>query len=262
MAIFGRKTENPQPNYQVTSSYVVKRTFSQIIDTIHFEMLRNWRKTVLLLGAYTLVFVFFYYLNVQVYSDPTNLLPSNPNDYIAKGYMLLIPLMVFVLAAAYGASIITEDYEKQTGNLVFPNTTKFRLLSGRFTAALVLGMLSLIVYYVLIAVDVFFRYNQVPIPTELWVSLGWAILYLFLLLSFVTFVSSFMRSTALVIILAFVFVLVVSVVARRLIIFTGYTGEPYFIISYFGDIISNSLDMPATRSEQIPFGNKGRLYTN
>ena len=85
----------------------MKRTFTQIIDTIHFEMLRNWRKTVLLLGAYTLVFVFFYYLNVQVYSDPSNVLPPNPNDYISKGYMLLIPLMVFVLAADYGASIIT-----------------------------------------------------------------------------------------------------------------------------------------------------------
>lgn len=251
--------DNSQMNSSLKSSYVFERTFSQIFNTIYFEVLRQWRKTLLLLGVYALVFAFFYVLNIQVYSDPNNPLPSSPDAYI-QTYLVLITIMVLVIAAAYGSSIIVEDFEKQTGNLIFPNSTKFRLLTGRFIAAFILGTLSLVLFYILIAFDVFLRYGQIPL--ELWASLGWAILYLYLLLALLTFFSSFMPNTALVMILAFVIVVVVSVIARRLVLFTGYTGEPFFVISYFGDIISASLNMPSPRYTLQSFGRNGRIYTD
>ena len=229
MVVFKKQQE--QYEQPIGRWYSLKRSFTQIFDTTYFEIIRYIRRTIFLVSLYVVIFIFFFLLTNRLYSDPNNPLPINSVDYITN-YLSLIGLMILIIAITYGSSIIVEDFEKQTGNLIFPNITKPRLLTGRFIAGYLLGMLSIIVFYFLISLDVFIHYNALPI--ELWISMFWAILYLFPLLALVTFLSSCMRSTALVAIVSFIGVMVLFVIARKLIIFTGYTGEPFFLMNYIG----------------------------
>ena len=237
-------TSFENPNF--STSYVFKRTFSQIFDTIKFEIVRNFRKFLLILGLFFVVFAIFFYNNFNTYSDPNNLLPALSNDYILSYLDFAITIMILVLAVVFGASIIVEDFEKQTGNLMFPNSTKFRLLTGRTIAAFILGSICLIFYYLLIGLDTFRNYSTLPV--EFYYSFFWAELYFLMLLSFTIFFSSFSRSSSLVIILVVLLILIVFTIIERLIPILGYEGEPLFILTYFSNIITSILAFPAQRS--------------
>lgn len=230
------------PNF--SSSYVFKRTYTQIFDTFKFEIVRNLRKFLLILGLFFVVFLIFFLNNINTYSDPNNLLPTLSNNYIL-GYLDVIGIMILVLAVVFGASTIVEDFEKQTGNLMFPNSTKLRLLIGRTTAAFILGSVCLILFYTLIGLDTLRNYSTLPV--EFFYSFFWAELYFLMLLAFTIFFSSFSRSTALVIILVVLLILIVFTILERLIPILGYEGEPLFIISYFSSIITSILAFPAQR---------------
>ena len=252
------------PNF--SSSYVLKRTFSQIFDTIKFEIVRNFRKLLLIMALFFGVFAIFFIYYFNTYSDPTNLLPLLPNEYI-RGYLdLAIQIMILVLAVVFGASTVVEDFEKQTGNLMFPNSTKIRLLAGRTIAAFILGSICIILYYLLIGLDTFRNYNTLPV--EFYYSFFWAELYFLMLLSFTIFFSSFSRSSALVIILVVLLILIVFTIVMRLIAFAGYEGEPLFILPYFASIITEILTYPVSRKLTLRLdirrseGAAGRTFTN
>ena len=237
------------PNF--SSTYVFKRTFSQILDTIKFELVRNFRKFVLIMGLFFIVFAIFFYNNVNTYSDPNNLLPALSNNYVLSYLSLarifsIISIMILVLAVVFGASIIVEDFEKQTGNLMFPNSTKLRLLTGRTIAAFILGSMCIIFYYLLIGLDTFRSYSSLPV--EFYYSFFWAELYFLMLLSFTIFFSSFSRSTSLVIILMVLLVLIVFTILERVISILGYQDEPFFILTYFSEIITYILQYSSQRS--------------
>ena len=244
------QTSFENPNF--SSSFVFKRTFSQIFDTIKFEIVRNFRKFLLILGLYFVVFAIFFYNNFNTYSDPNNLLPALSNDYILSYLDFAITIMILVLAVVFGASIIVEDFEKQTGNLMFPNSTKLRLLTGRTIAAFILGSICLTFYYLLIGLDTFFFRNY-SLPVEFYYSFFWAELYFLMLLSFTIFFSSFSRSSSLVIILVVLLILIVFTIIERLIPILGYEGEPLFILTYFSNIVTSILAYPAQRSRLVTF---------
>ncbi len=234
------------PNF--SSLYVMKRTFTQILDTIRFEFTRNLKKTILMLGLYFVVFALIFAYNFS----NRNFISDVPSTYIQGTYFLsgeLISLLPLLLAIVFGSSLLVEDFQNTTGNLLFPNTTKFRLLIGRTLSSFVLGSISLFLFYFLIAFDVMFEYSSLTIvPMEFWYSLFWCLLYYFMLLSLTIFFSSFSRSTAIVIVLVVLLILVVSMIFRVFIVLTGYSQEPIFIITYFGDIINEILSYPQQRS--------------
>ena len=153
--------------------------------------------------------------------------------------------MILVLAVVFGASIVVEDFEKQTGNLMFPNSTKFRLLVGRTVAALILGSICLTFFYLLVGLDTLRNYSTLPV--EFYYSYFSAELYFIMLLSFTIFFSSFSRSTSLVIILVVLLVLIVFTILERIIPILGYEGEPLFILTYFASIITSILAYPSQR---------------
>lgn len=245
-------TTNKYNNPHLDQSYVLKRTFSQILDIIRFEVTRNLKKTLLILLIFVGIFGIFFAFNIYTFSNPNNVLPNIPGQYIQGSYLSMIALMILILAILFGSSIIVEDFEHQTGNLIFPNVTKFRLMTSRVIAGFALGSVSLVSYYFLIALDVMYEYGLSHIPLELFYSLFWALMYYFTILSFTVLFSSFARSTSVVIILLLVFVLVVLNIVSVLVAFAGYTGEPIYNITYFGNIITQILTYPISRSVSQP----------
>jgi len=226
----------------------LKRNISQIGNTITFEFKRNLRNFIIMLVVFTSVFFLLLLISeLQLAQDVQ--LPNDPIDYVDDYLTQFFGFLIIISASLFGGSIIVEDVKKQTGNLLFPKISKTRLLIGRLTSRYTLNAICVIFYYVLIGTVTFIKYTEIPI--NLWVSLGWALLYTFTILTFVTFMSSIMRSTSATIIVSILFLLIVFHIITMILRFAGLTMEPLFLLTYYEGIISGSLSMPNPRYAEI-----------
>jgi len=226
----------------------LKRNISQIGNTITFEFKRNLRNFIIMLIVFTSVFFLLLLISeLQLAQDVQ--LPNDPIDYVDDYLTQFFGFLIIISASLFGGSIIVEDFKKQTGNLLFPKISKTRLLIGRLTSRYTLNAICVIFYYVLIGTVTFIKYTEIPI--NLWVSLGWALLYTFTILTFVTFMSSIMRSTSATIIVSILFLLIVFNIITMILSFAGLTMEPLFLLTYYEGIISGSLSMPNPRYGEI-----------
>ena len=227
----------------------LKRNISQIGNTIAFEFRKNLKNFIIMLIIFTSVFFLLLLISeLQLAQDVA--LPSDPIDYVDDYLTEFFGFLIIISASLFGGSIIVEDFKKQTGNLLFPKISKTRLLIGRLTSRYTLNAICVSIYYVLAGIVTFAKYSEIPI--NLWASLGWALLYTFTILTFVTFMSSIMRSTSATIIVSILFLLIVFNIIIMILTFAGLTMEPLFILTYYGEIISGSLAMPNPRYAELP----------
>jgi len=222
----------------------LKRNISQIGNTIAFEFRKNLKNFIIMLIIFTSVFFLLLLISeLQLAQDVA--LPSDPIHYVDDYLTEFFGFLIIISASLFGGSIIVEDFKKQTGNLLFPKISKTRLLIGRLTSRYTLNAICVSIYYVLAGIVTFAKYSEIPI--NLWASLGWALLYTFTILTFVTFMSSIMRSTSATIIVSILFLLIVFNIITMILRFAGVTMEPLFILTYYQGIISGSLAMPNPR---------------
>ena len=218
----------------------VKRGFVQVKKTITFEFARNGMKAITTLIISFVVYLLFLIIAIIEESQGAPV-SEDPADYF-KAYLMMIGFLILIITTTFGGSIIAEDFEKQTGNLLFPKITKDRLLVGRFIARYLYSAGAVIFYYVLVAITTFIKYNV--IPKIIWGSLGWALLYTFALLSFTTFFSSIMKRSSTAMISTILIVLIVFQLLTMLIMYAGITVEPFFMLTYYESIITRWFNMP------------------
>lgn len=225
----------------------LRRDLTQIGDTITFDFKRNLKSFILMLIVFLGIFIVFLIVNELQYLQDVPL-PEEPINYI-NSYMSMFGFMVILSAAGFAGSIIAEDFHRQTGNLIFPKISKTRLLIGRVISRYGLNAICVGFYYVLIGVMTFIKYEEIPIV--IWGSLGWALLYTFMIFSFVTLMSSIMKSTAISIIVSILFLLIVFNMLSMILRFAGVEGEPLYILTYYEGIITASMNMPDPRYSEI-----------
>ena len=239
------KMEQPK---QIREKIGSKRKLQQIYDIGYFEFIRNFKKTLVLTVLAILIFILF--LIIELYRLNRGLeLPEDPADF-ALSFLSMMNLLILICSTSYGGSIIVIDFEKLTGNILFPKISRERLLIGRFTANYLMNAFIMLFYYILVAIIVFIKY--LGIPKILWISLGWTLLYSLLILSFVTFFSSFMRSTAGAVVITLVLNMIVfSIIESIVSLFS--TIEPLFLFPYYSRIITACFNMPeGDRFQTIP----------
>ncbi|MFX1573218.1 MAG: ABC transporter permease [Promethearchaeota archaeon] len=231
--------------------------FTQIVDTINFELKRFFKTFILMIFVFLGIFTIFYVVQELQYLQNVQL-PEDPIDYI-NSYMGMFGFMVILSAAGFAGSIIADDFHRQTGNLIFPKISKTRLLIGRVISRYALNGICITFYYILVGVITFVKYGEIPLV--LWVSMGWALLYTFMIFSFVTLMSSIMKSTAISIIVSILFLLMVFNLIIIILRFVGLEIEPLFIPTYYEGIITGSMRMPNPRYTEIRMptgpGNQG-----
>ena len=230
-----------------------KMAFIQISDTMNFELKRNKKKVLMMLIFFGCIFLLFLLVQqLQEYAGSE--LPEDPLTYISS-YLSMIGMVIIISSSLFAGSIIADDYQKGTRNLLFPKIGKTRLLIGRIIILFLLNSLCISFYYMLISIITFIKYAMIPI--SILESLGWALFYCFTLFSFVTFISSFMKSTSYSIIVSILLLLIVFTMLDSVLMFTGITEyiEPFFLITYYENIIIHCFDMPDPRyGSPIPSG--------
>ena len=232
-----------------------KRSVMQIHRTAKFELLKNYRKFISMLIMSLGVFILFLIIaEISEYNGTPK--PDEAVDYVIS-YLGMIEFLIIIIASTFGGNIIAEDFEKRTGNLLFPKITKDRLLIGRIIARYLYVALTIGFYYLLVGIMTVIKYGGVP--KIIWGSMGWALLYGFLLFSFYVFLSSFMKRSSSAIVTGILTLLIVFQLLNMVLRFTGATVEPFFILTYLGQIMLAWFNMPATdaRFVETAFGRPG-----
>ncbi|MBY8999631.1 MAG: ABC transporter permease subunit [Candidatus Heimdallarchaeota archaeon] len=219
------------------------RSLDQVGATTKFELRRNVKNSIISLFVAGFVFVLSLIINL-ITESRLGESPETATEYITS-YLGMISFFILIIATMFGGNIIALDYDKQTGNLLFPKITKGRLFVGRLIARYLLSVFAVIFYYILVVIVAAFKYTDLPVET--WASLGWALLYTFLVLSLVIFFSSFMKKTSTVIVVSLVMVLLVFNLGSTILTITGVEIEPLFILTYYSNIITQSFAMPTDR---------------
>ena len=223
----------------------ITRVVIQIGDTIFFEFRKNLKKLLFLLG-FTAVFIYLNMFLVKgLMADLGIEDPETIKDYVSQQFAFFSTLLT-ISAAAFFGSIIVEDAEKRTGNIMFPKIGKDRLIVGRFIAIYLMFSFLILIYYASVVLTALSIYSD-PIPKELWESFGWALFYALALSSFVTFISSISKSVNISVVLSILFLLIVFDIGTTIIMFSGSKIEPLFILTYHSNIITAVFDFPEQR---------------
>ena len=213
-----------------------KRGLYQIIRTVSFELKRNLKKLLIMGIIDTALIILFYFINQLQDNNP-----EESRDYFTS-YLGMISFLMMIIGILFASSIIVEDFEKQTGNLLFPKIERGRLLIGRYVARYIYAAISVLIYYGEIMILTYNEYNE--LPEMMWNSFFWALMYLHLVMAFVTLMSALLNRIGTAIIMSITFLLMVFVSITTLLMYSESTVEPLFDITYYADIITNIFDMP------------------
>ncbi|MFX1346904.1 MAG: ABC transporter permease [Promethearchaeota archaeon] len=232
----------------------LRRDFMQIRDTISFELRRNLNRFIIML----LMYLSFFILGIVILESSENLgipIPTDSTEYI-KGYLdSQFGFLLIISGAAFGGSIIAEDFSKQTSNLLFPKTTKANLLIGRIISRYFLMAVCLMIYYFLICSTTLIKYEGIPLT--ILSSFGWALFCSFTILIFFTMLSSFMKNTSMAIIAGILITLIIFEMVSMILSMSGIIDNNelpmLFILTYYMRIIPESLSMPQQRYSIIRF---------
>ncbi|MHA1776798.1 MAG: hypothetical protein DRO88_03270 [Promethearchaeia archaeon] len=219
-----------------------QRRFSQIIDTLIFDLQMNWRKILILSSVAVVIFALSLLLGVWQINRNSQAFPT-VEAYI-QNYFSFISLFILILAVSYGSNMLVVDFQERTGNLLFPKISKSRLFIGRYLSGLIQGGIILVFYYWLVVIPVFLEFDVIPL--SFWKSLGFAVLYYIALLSFSIFFSSIVKRSSGAVITTLLLIIIAFPIINS--IFSLSTSvEPLFLLDYYGNIISNILNMPDQR---------------
>lgn len=249
MAEIAKNNKNMAFTIEKTKSGA-KRSVIQIQKTIEFEFQKNLSKFISMLLTTIGIFLLFLVIEL-IQSAQGSEVPADPTDYFS-GYLMMIDFLILIIAVAFGGGIIAEDFEKDTGNLLFPKIQKDRLLIGRIIARYIYAAMCVIFYYVLIGIATLIIYESLPLIV--WESMGWALLYTFAVFSFMILFSSFMKRAASAMIVGMLIILMVFQLLTIILMYTGVTIEPLFMLTYYANIITSWFNMPSERFTEVGLG--------
>lgn len=182
-----------------------------------------------------------------------------PSEYLSN-YLVNTGLFVVLAAAFFGGDALSVDFSTGAGYymLVLPIRRPV-LLAGRYTAATLVTLAVLGVYYVFGTVGAAYFFGTSNLPWgNLALSLGVAVVFALAALSVAFCVSAFVRSPA------------AGVLITVLALYVGFTTlqatvelaglEPWFSLSYAGGAMAAVLDTDFVHLQAIPLG-EDQYYT-
>lgn len=219
----------------------------QIFDVIQFEVKKNLKKFLILLVIEVLFAVLSIILPIILSIFlPSLPLPDEMSAYLS-GIIGNITLLAIIMSCAYGGSIIAQEFDKKTGCMLFPKISRNKLFIGKWISQYVLLIGNILIYYLFVLLAAVINYPGHIIPVEFYQSFLLAVLYTAMLFSFIMMFSSFMKNSALTIIIAFLLLFMGFSMVTGIFMLISVETEPLFDLTYFGNVITQIFNFPDER---------------
>ena len=128
--------------------------------------------------------------------------------------------------------------------IVFPKVSKYKLIVGKYIGNLILVFAIIASYYLMIGI-IGLYYCGGSSNNQIFYSFGIALLYACVLCSFITFFSSFLKSTTYTIVLTIIYLFVLQNILVTLITSISLGRiEPLYSFTYLGSLVTNILSDP------------------
>jgi ABC-2 type transport system permease protein len=149
----------------------------------------------------------------------------------------------------FAGDAVCGEFERKTNLLSFPTPQRrSSIFAGKYIAALLATFLVVLLYYVVMTLQIAQLYGWGEIPAELGKSFLTALLFSAAAVSVVYFFSSLLKRSISSTIVGFLFLMVILRVVQQILMHVNQ--EPWFIVTYSADLITNVLGV----SSSLGFG--------
>lgn len=187
------------------------------------------------------------------YYRPHGLL-ATPLAFYSAWWGGAINFVAILAGIFFGGDAISGEFQNKTGYFVVGHPIRrVSIYAGKWIAALVAAVIVFIVYTGIAVANGVYYFGP-TVPDQLFEAIGLGLLYLVAVLAFTFLFSSLFKSSAMSILVTAILLLFgFSLIETLLSTFTGV--EPWFIITYGGAIVGNSLTDPfPAHVQHVPLG--------
>jgi ABC-2 type transport system permease protein len=242
---------------EIVSANKVPSNLAQIGITVKYtllEYIRSRRFYILLAIAIIISAILTF---AVAHYRPTDVLSSNLAFY-SNWWGGIATLVIVLSGIFFGGDAISSEFQNKTGYFGLPNPIKrSSVYIGKWLSALIASTAILGVYAAITLGNGLHYFSSVP--SEFGESVLFAWVYLIAVLGFTFFFSSLFKSSSIsILVTAVLFLFAFSIV--ELVVSTLAQIEPWFILTYGGQIISAVLTSPyPAHIVKTPAGHGGGL---
>jgi ABC-2 type transport system permease protein len=210
----------------------------KMLLSISFEMRKHFRRRRFLISMGIALFIslLFSFLPFLISAEfpETGLAFADSNLGFAD-------MLIVIAAAIFAGDAISGEFEKKTGLLLFPTPQRrTTIYIGKFIAAVIPVILTVGVYFLATTGSIAVIYGFGDVPVEMLYSFLVAVLYSVSIVSIIYLFSSFMKRSIASSLVGFFLVMMILPITSMILNTAGV--EPWFIVTYSGDLITGVLD--------------------
>jgi len=172
-----------------------------VLHTISFNLTLHVK--IFMVFSVVVLFQLFFFGYFVYYFFPNNVLPRSIMTFYGQSMAMLNLILIFA-ASYFFSGVICSEFKNKTGFTVLPLISRNKLILGKYIANLILVIGLAAVHYLIMLLLGYNFYGE-PIIFRLITSFGFCVLYIIALSSIITFLSSFMPSSASIIFSGFFF---------------------------------------------------------
>ncbi len=217
-------TTGPSPRYDA------KADLQDTYLSFRFELTKHLRRRRLLIVAALAVLVplLFYAFSVETAAT------------FAAVSLSFLSVLIVASAALFAGDAICGEFEKKTALLSFPTPQRrTSIFAGKYMAAVLATLIVVAIYYAIMMLQVLHLYGAGEVPSGLAQSFASAAVYSTSAVSVVFLLSSVLQRSISSTIVGFLTLLMVLPVLSTIL--TSLEVEPWFIVTYAADLISDSV---------------------
>ena len=245
-------SQSPTRLSSSTRTQILPSSISQVGTETKYELVNYFRSrrffVLLVIGV-----IISALLTVLVgYYRPADFMSSSLKFYY-NWFGGSVTFIIILSGIFYGGDAISGEFQNKTGYFLVANPLRrSAIYIGKWLGALIASMIMLAVFTA-IAIGNGVYYFGLSIPYQLWVSVLFGLLYLIAVLGFTFFFSSLFKSSSISILVTAILFLFAFMLIQTLV--EGLVKiEPWFLITYGAQIITNTLIDPYPTTSTQGFG--------
>lgn len=203
-----------------------KGVFNPILRTYFLEFRLRWKRV--LFFYFTTIFFALLYSFFYPYHFDEGRFYQNALTYF-RFFLIFVSCFFF-------SDIVSSEFSKKTGYIMFPKINKYKLIVGKFVANLNIIIILVILYYLTMNFSTMVIYDTV-IP-ESYLSLGIAIIYTITLSTLILFLSSIMPTVNFTTITVILLYIIGFPILEQALTAINQEIEPIFSLNYIGNLIN------------------------